>query len=197
MPTLETERLIIRRFTLADLHDIQQVYLDAGWVDADLSSEDALALRKQWLEWQVINYDALEKLYQPPYGDRAVVLRETGALIGTVGLVQAYGPFGTLPSFVRLQGYEDHRNTAEVGIFWAMKRAYWRSGYASEAAVALIRWTFDCMKLSRMIATTEDDNRASQGVMRKLGMSVEHNPYPEPVWFQTVGVLINGDAHTL
>lgn len=193
MPTLQTERLIIRRFTLDDLDDIQQVYLDAGWVDASLSPEDALALRKQWLEWQVINYDELEKLYQPPYGDRAVVLRETSQLIGSVGLVPAFGPFGTLPSFVRLNGYEERQNTAEIGLFWAIKRDYWRSGYASEAAAEIIRWTFECMKLSRLIATTADDNLASQGVMRKLGMSVEHNPHPEPVWFQTIGVLINGD----
>jgi len=30
-------------------------------------------------------------------------------------------------------------------------------------------------------------------VTRKLGMRVEHNPYPDPAWFQVVGILENRD----
>jgi hypothetical protein len=29
------------------------------------------------------------------------------------------------------------------------------------------------------------------GVMRKLGMHLERNPYPEPPWLQVVGVIEN------
>ena len=29
------------------------------------------------------------------------------------------------------------------------------------------------------------------GVMRKIGMRIERNPYPEPSWLQIVGVLEN------
>jgi RimJ/RimL family protein N-acetyltransferase len=42
-----------------------------------------------------------------------------------------------------------------------------------------------------MVATTTYDNAASMGVMRKLGMRIEKNPYEEPQWFQLVGILDN------
>ena len=30
---------------------------------------------------------------------------------------------------------------------------------------------------------------ASIGVMRAIGMTIEENPFPEPTWFQIVGIL--------
>ncbi len=42
---------------------------------------------------------------------------------------------------------------------------------------------------SRLIATTEYDNAASMGVMRKLGMTIAKNPLPDPPWLQVVGIL--------
>ena len=52
----------------------------------------------------------------------------------------------------------------------------------------LIR-AFRADDLGRLFATTEFDNLASVGVMRRLGMRVERNPFPSPPWFQVVGVL--------
>ena len=48
---------------------------------------------------------------------------------------------------------------------------------------------FDVRRLSRIVATTENDNHASQRVMRRLGMTVERNPFPDPFYFETVGFL--------
>jgi RimJ/RimL family protein N-acetyltransferase len=48
--------------------------------------------------------------------------------------------------------------------------------------------------LLRIVATTHDDNDASIRVMRKLGMLIERNPYPDPPWLQVVGVLENPQA---
>jgi RimJ/RimL family protein N-acetyltransferase len=67
--------------------------------------------------------------------------------------------------------------------------AHRRRGYAREAARALIDHAFDQLRLRRVVATTSHDNTASQAVMRSLGMRIEHNPLPEPAWFQVVGVL--------
>jgi [ribosomal protein S5]-alanine N-acetyltransferase len=39
------------------------------------------------------------------------------------------------------------------------------------------------------VATTSSDNAPSIGVMRKVGRHIERNPYPDPPWFQVVGVL--------
>lgn len=83
------------------------------------------------------------------------------------------------------------RATPEVGLFWAIDPTQQGRGYATEAARALVAHAFGRLRLRRIIATTEYENVASQGVMRKLGMRVERNPLPEPPWLQIVGVLDN------
>lgn len=187
MPDLSTERLLIRRFTRGDLDDIRRVYLDAGW---DEPTPESMERRRSWLAWTVLNYESLAALYQPPYGDRAVVLRGSGALVGSVGLVPSFGPFGQLPWY-RARGVVRCLNMPEVGLFWALKREHQGQGYAAEAAQALIGHVFEVMRAARVVATTTYDNEPSQAVMRRLGMTVERNPLPEPSWFQVVGILEN------
>jgi len=46
---------------------------------------------------------------------------------------------------------------------------------------------FDRLGVPRVVATTENDNLASQAVMRRIGMTVETNPYPDPFYFQAMG----------
>ena len=195
VPRLETDRLIIRPFVLDDLPAIQQVYVDAGWVDAALSPEQALDERRQWLDWAVRNYDALANLYQPPYGDYAVDLKHSGEMIGSVGLVPCLGPFGQLPYYQAL-GTTADLFFPEVGLFYAFLVRVRRQGYATEAAQALIDFAFTDLKLRRIIAMTAYANAGSIGVMHRLGMTVEHNPQPEPPWLQVVGILDNTRSHT-
>ncbi|MGH2592263.1 MAG: hypothetical protein ACRDGG_01985, partial [Anaerolineae bacterium] len=66
MPTLETDWLMIRPFTLDDLDAIHRI-LDVELGDADFGSEGAKALdeRRAWLQWTIISYAELAKLYQP------------------------------------------------------------------------------------------------------------------------------------
>ena len=141
------------------------------------------------------NYEELARLYQPPYGDRAVALKETGRLIGACGFVPCLNAFGQLPSF-RAAGQAARPGLAstEFGLFWAIAPAYQRRGYATEAGRALLDYAFARLRLARVVATTSYDNEASIGVMRRLGMRVERNPYPEPPWLQVVGVLANDRA---
>lgn len=187
MPTLETNRLFIREFTMDDLDDLYRI------IDLDVELEvQSYEERRQYVQWSIMNYEALARLYQPPYGDRVVVLKESSKLIGAAGLVPCWGPFGTLPYYVtRSGGHEDCLNRPEMGLYYAIDGQYQRQGYATEAAQALIDFAFQHLQLSHMIATTDYDNLASQGVMRRLGMIVERNPYPDPEWFQVVGILAN------
>jgi RimJ/RimL family protein N-acetyltransferase len=182
LPVLETPRLIVRPFALDDLEVCHQLFD----VEA-FQTGRSLAERRQWLEWNLRNHEALAQLAQPPYGDRAVVLKSTGEVVGAVGLVPSLGPFGRLPSFGA--DAQARRFQAEVGLFWATRTAHCRQGYAVEAARALIAYAFAVLMLGRVVATTEHANPASQAVMRRLGMTIERNPLPEPEWFQTVGVL--------
>jgi RimJ/RimL family protein N-acetyltransferase len=118
------------------------------------------------------------------------VLKSSGELIGSVGLVQAMGPFGQLPHY-QAMGINHRFNMPEFGLFWALLMAHRGQGYATEAARAVLRFAFAELKIKRIIATTEYDNLASQAVMRRLGMKIERNSLPEPEWFQVVGILEN------
>jgi len=53
----------------------------------------------------------------------------------------------------------------------------------------LINFAFQQLRVKRLIATTEYENIASIGVMRKLGMTVAKNPLSDPPWLQVVGIL--------
>jgi ribosomal-protein-alanine N-acetyltransferase len=153
------------------------------------------AEREAWLAWAVLNYRALAQLCQPPYGDYAVTLKETAVVIGSIELVPSFGPFGKLPWLrSRLRGSPSGLFTPEMGLFWAVATPHRASGYATEAARAMAAFGFDALRVERLVATTEHANSASIAVMRRLGMTIEANPDPEPRWFQTVGVVANPDT---
>ena len=189
IPVLRTPRLEIRTLCEADLIPCHQLYDDIAWSDLSLSGAERLARRRSWIAWSIDSEREFARLRQPPYGDRAIVWRETGDFIGLVGLVPAMAPFGRLPSF---GGRPEARATAEVGLFWAVSPTRQGLGVATEAAKALIDQAFTALEIERIIATTDHDNLASQGVMRRLGMTLERNPWPDPPWFQTVGRLDAG-----
>ena len=193
LPTLETKRLYIRPFVLEDLLDVHRlldVELDA--IDLQTERADSMAERSEWLQWTVLNYTQLAKLYQPPYGDRAVVLKANGTLIGACGYVLFLDRFEQIDFCTRgsIPGYPS-RSTTEFGLFCAISPTYQRQGFATEAAQAMVKYAFQRLNLKRIVATTESDNAGSIGVMRRLGMRIEKNPHPEPPWLQVVGVLEN------
>jgi RimJ/RimL family protein N-acetyltransferase len=193
MPVLESARLRIRPFEMGDLEDVYRL-LDVELREAELGSErmDTLAARETWLRWAVLNYDQLGMLYQPPYGDRAVVLKQTGEMIGSCGYVPCLMPFEQIPCLAPAGTAPGPRPaTPEFGLFYAVFPAHQRRGYASEAARAMVDYAFGTLYLKRVVATTTYDNLGSMGVMRHLGMRVEHNSLPEPHYLQVVGVVEN------
>jgi RimJ/RimL family protein N-acetyltransferase len=189
MPVLETARLRIRPFMMEDFEDVYRI-LDLE--EGDRSTERARAARRAWLQWTVLGYEQRAALRQPPYGERAVMVKETGRLVGAVGLVPSYNAFALLPAFrPGSTPPAGHVYSSEVGLFYQIARADRRQGYAAEAARALIDYLFATLHLGRIIATTDYDNAASVAVMGKLGMRIERNPSPDPPWLQVVGVLEN------
>jgi RimJ/RimL family protein N-acetyltransferase len=184
---------------MEDLDAIHHI-LDIELLTANFGSEQARTReeRERWLQWTVLSDEELARLYQPPYGDRAVVLKPTQQVIGACGFVPSFGPFGQLPSMQAApQDAFAHLNSPEFGLYYALSPAYRRQGYATEATQALINYAFTQLHLKRIVATTTSENVASMGVMRKVGMHIEKNPYPDPPWFQVVGILENRPAHAL
>ena len=85
----------------------------------------------------------------------AVELKETGALLGFVGL--------------QYIDYEA-RFTPAVEIGWRLCSAYWGSGYASEGALAALEYGFNECGLKKVVSFTVPANLRSQRVMQKIGM---------------------------
>lgn len=188
-PILLTDRLIIRPFQMDDLLPIHRILTEA-FKEQINDEQAALAGRRSWLEWSELSQVWLPRLHQPPYGDRAVVLRSNRRLIGAVGLVPCLSPFDQIPE-LRTSPESSGLSTTEMGLFWAIDPSEQRRGYASEAGQTLIDFAFRRLRVIRIIATTEYENAASQAVMRKLGMRVYRNPLPTPPWLQVVAVLDN------
>ena len=188
MQPLHTPRLIIRQLVRTDIGVVAEI-LDACFSPAP--KED----RQRWMEWTIRNYEALQELHQPPYGDYAVSLKEVEQVIGLVGLVPSFGPFGKLPGLRAEVHDAPDLFTPEMGLFWAVDPAHQHKGYATEAAGALARFAFEQLRVERLVATTEHTNEPSIAVMRRLGMQIQRNPDPHPPWFQTVGTLFNPEIH--
>jgi RimJ/RimL family protein N-acetyltransferase len=85
----------------------------------------------------------------------AVVLRETGRIIGGVGL--------------RVSRPEHF--AGDIG--YTFNPAHWGNGYCTEAAAALLAFGFGELKLHRIHATCDPENRRSARVMEKIGMQYE------------------------
>ena len=62
-------------------------------------------------------------------------------------------------------------HTAEFGFLFA--RRFWRNGYATEAARAIVEWIFSVPSVWRLSATCDVDNRASARVLEKAGLTRE------------------------
>lgn len=188
MPVLETERLFIRPYRPGDVDDLHRI-LDRE-IEGD-SSPEARDRRERYVRWSVTNYRELALLNQPPYGDRAIVRKEDGALVGACGLTPSMGPFGLLPSFPDVPEAARRLFLPATGLFYALSPSVRGQGYATEAARALVEFAFEALQQWRVVATTTYDNEASMRVMRRLGMRVERNVDGEPPWFQVVGVIEN------
>ena len=163
--TLESERLRIRPFIKGDLEQCRRFRREVFGLD---ESREAA---QRWLRWTVDSYRELANLGQPPYADYAVILKDGGEFIGSVGIVPTLVPWGALKGDA-----QDGLLSPEIGLFWGILPEYRRRGYATEAAHALLDYLFHEMKARQAVATTERDNIASKRTMEKLGMRLFENP---------------------
>ena len=61
--------------------------------------------------------------------------------------------------------------TGEVEVAYLISKPYWGKGLTTEGARAALQYGFEQIGLDRIIALAHPDNKASQCVMQKLGMS--------------------------
>ncbi|HEX4208330.1 MAG TPA: GNAT family N-acetyltransferase [Ktedonobacteraceae bacterium] len=79
-------------------------------------------------------------------------------------------------------------STPKIELFYGLSRAYWGQGLITEASETLVQYGFHTLKLHRITGCTARLNFRSQGVMKRVGMSVgDHPSEPESL----LGVLNN------
>jgi len=64
-------------------------------------------------------------------------------------------------------------NNREGWIGYCLNRHFWRQGYGTETAKALLRLGFDHLNLHRIYALCDPENHASAHVLEKAGMQLE------------------------
>ena len=148
---LESERLILRRFTEADADNLYELDNDPDimrFINGGIPT--ARNVIRILLVPGFLRYD----LQYPGYGFWAAVEKSTGKFLGWL----SFRPTGS--------------NPVEVTLGFRFRKAAWGKGIATEGARALIRKGFTEMGVQRVLATTYQDNLASQRVMKKIGMSL-------------------------
>ena len=149
-PVLETDRLVLRPYRLADAADLQRL---AG--DRRIAATTA-TIPHPYPDGEA---EAFIGAHEARWRDGthltcAVTARGVDTLVGAVGLVFA----------------AEHAR-AELG-YWIAVPA-WGRGYATEASEALCEYGFTTLGLHRIEARHVAGNPASGAVMRKLGMQRE------------------------
>jgi len=154
IPTVETDRLILRRMKTSDYMDMYE-YSRSDRVTKYLlwkSHPDAHYTR-DYLSFVQSQYRAGE------FYDWALVHKASDKMIGTCG-------------FAKL---DFENNSAEIG--YVLNPAFWNKGYATEAVKRVIEFGFCNLNLHRIEARYIVGNEVSRRVMEKCGMKFEgiHN----------------------
>lgn len=145
---LQTERLRLRLFTLADVPIMFELNSDPEIIKyAEATPTRDLQEARQRLE-----QGPLADYEKYGYGRFAVELKETGKVIGFCGI--KYLPEIDLP---------------EVG--YRYLKEYWGRGIGTEAAMACVDFARDDLKIKKLIALIMPENTGSIKVAEKLGMS--------------------------
>ncbi len=65
--------------------------------------------------------------------------------------------------------WADAGSHAQPELGWALIRAHWRRGYATEGAAAIREWAYEHRSIERLVSLISPDNVRSQRVAERLG----------------------------
>jgi len=143
---LETSRLILRRWRPDDAARVASIYAKPD-VMQFIPGGVWNAQRTRELVERMRDLDK-----QVGYSFYPIVLKDGGHIIGHCGL-------GRL------------ENGPEVEVAYVLDSPYWRRGYATEAAGAMIGYGFARGFSDRFVAVAFPENARSIAVMQKIGMT--------------------------
>ncbi|MEK6751462.1 MAG: GNAT family N-acetyltransferase [Chloroflexota bacterium] len=147
IPMITTGRLVLRPFTMSDRNALLEIVQEPD-IFRYFPSRDAWPMEKveRYIHYQIAHWQKFN------YGHWAVVMRETGQIIGWNGL-------------------EFLPDTNEVEVGYLLSRDFWGKGIATESANAAIEFGIKKMGLQEIIGLTHPENIASQRVLEKSGLT--------------------------
>ena len=165
---LVTERLLLREFVEGDWPAVLSYQQDQRYLRyypwAERTEADARELVAMFLGWQ---HEEPRRRFQ-----LAIELIDEGSLIGNCGIRRKPG------------------NDWEADIGYELDPRYWGTGYATEAARALVNFGFNALGLSRISSWCIADNVASALVLERLGFRLEgrqrRNEFFKGRWWDTL-----------
>jgi ribosomal-protein-alanine N-acetyltransferase len=149
-PELSTHRMQLRRLSLGDARAIFELFANpdvARYQDVEPFTHFEEA--QQWIERMGQRQARGEAMRW------AMVLRETGRLVGTCGYV----------AFAR--------RVARGTLGYEIGKSYWGRGLMPEGLAAIIRYGFEQLDLHRIDAYVMTPNARSARVLQKLGFAAE------------------------
>ena len=146
---IETPRLVVRPWEAADRPAFERFV-------ADTEMMRYMSHGRAWDQTRIDTWLARQPQNLGKHGCcmGAVVLKESGTVIG-VGGIQPLEQAGIF----------------EIG--WWIWKDYWNRGLATEMARGLVKYAFEVMQLSQVVAIVDPPNQASRRVAEKLGMTYQ------------------------
>jgi ribosomal-protein-alanine N-acetyltransferase len=147
---IETERLLMRPYTLDDIEAAFQVNLDKAV--SKYTGDGGVKTRKEIQ--QIIESTTMADYEKYGFGRLAVIYKPDNKYIGFSGLKY-------LPEF----------DMVDIGYRFAS--AYWGMGIATESARPFIPYGFEHLNLREIVGFVMPENKASANVLKKLGFHLE------------------------
>lgn len=150
MIVLETERLFLRGFRIADAPFILALLNEPSFLRyiGDKKVRTVQDAEQYILNGPVASYE------RRGFGLCLVELKETHTPIGMCGLLK-------------------REELPDPDIGFAFLPDFWNKGFAFEAAAAVMKDARERLKLARILAITNQDNEASIKLLQKLGLQIE------------------------
>ena len=149
--TLETERLILRKFIINDVENMFKNWANDNDVTKYLvwSSHQDLNVSKSVIETWIENYKKND------FYNWGIILKEINEPIGSIGVV----------------GQNDNIKMVHIG--YCIGKNWWNKGIVSEALNELIKFFFNEIGVNRIESRHDPNNPNSGKVMAKCGMKYE------------------------
>ncbi|MCE0723258.1 MULTISPECIES: GNAT family N-acetyltransferase [Legionella] len=172
---IETERLLLRPFTLADLDHFSLICADSEVMRFIGTGKP---LDRETVQQQMMSWIASYK--EQGFGLLALTLKDNKNLLGFCGL---------------LEQTVDGELYIELG--YRLERASWGKGIATEAAKAIRDYAFKQLGLTHLISIIQIDNIASKKVVQKVGMEHLKRTHFKDVLVDVFHMKSNLECNTL